>query len=542
MINKTIIFTVILLLLQLNIYPYDLEEIAQEKAEIMTTIEKLTQKEASIIAEQEQLALETTTAKAEQEKLIRETEQETIDLEAAQKEQLAQQIAAQAEQQQTDAERELALRQAQDDQKIEEEEKKLEAEEEKREKEELEKIRAFEKAQQDEQRKEQEREKKERAKEKLQEQKARKQEKKIIKKEKVKPVAPGVKKITKKKQVKPKIPETKKITKKEKVAPKVPELAPKTQILRQAPVLVKTSTSRQDEREPDVPDAKLEKIPVPKPKGIPMPPPPKEIKFKKTDVPKKKIYLKEEDLLEYIHELGTAAGLKNIIKILKEECPKDKIAAILEKFITKKDYDFTRKQKLKTILALGKYYKNNKKIQKQIFDIIAKHKDIEKGPVPLLFLTVEVGQRNIIPDLITWYKGQAKPELKELAKQTLEYAAKNDYHIALKKLHESGAKIDKKYATKLLWVLIKSNAGAKSIEFLHSLGANLDSYDSKSKYTILIQAIKNKNTKIIKELVRLGADVKKPSQDKKIGYPLQITRELDLLDVEALLRSKGARD
>jgi len=279
---------------------------------------------------------------------------------------------------------------------------------------------------------------------------------------------------------------------------------------------------------------------VPKPQKTPAPPPPRDTSKDASQENLKKI--KPEEILEYIHELGKAVGLSAVVTFLKEECPKEKITEIIKTFINKNDYEFTREQKLKTILELGKHYKKDKVIQKQIFDIIAEHKNIEEGIVPLLFLTVEIGQQDIIPDLLAWYKGQKRPQVKKLAKQTLQYAAKNDYDIALKKLHQSGVTIDKTHATELLWDLVKADAGAKSIKFLKSLGADLDAYDPNSKYTILIQAIKNKNSGVIKELIRLGTDVTKPSTDKTIGYPLQIARELDLVDIEELLRSKGARD
>ena len=297
-------------------------------------------------------------------------------------------------------------------------------------------------------------------------------------------------------------------------------------------------------------ETKKETVPkttVPEPKKLPEPP--KEITFKKSDIPKKAIDLTTEGMLEYLDEWGKARALTSITDFLKEKCPKDKVANILKTVIEK--YNFAREQKLKLILVLEQHYKKDKKIQKQIFDLIAQDKDIEEGEIPLLFLAVEIGERETIPDIVEWYKGQKRPKVRDLAKQTLEYAAKHDYDEALKKLHEKGAKIDKDYATKLLWILIKSNAGFKSIEFLKKRGADLNSHDPKSKYTILIQAIKNKNIKVVKKLIdiiekdteqAIKKFVNAPSKDKKIGYPLQNARELKLIKLEAFLREKGAKD
>jgi len=52
----------------------------------------------------------------------------------------------------------------------------------------------------------------------------------------------------------------------------------------------------------------------------------------------------------------------------------------------------------------------------------------------------------------------------------------------------------------------------------------------------------NKNLDTVKALVNAGANVAKPSQDKAIGYPLQVARELDQVQIDLFLRSKGAKD
>jgi len=252
--------------------------------------------------------------------------------------------------------------------------------------------------------------------------------------------------------------------------------------------------------------------------------------------------LTTEEILEYIKEWTSSKGVTQIIKFLKTECPERKITETIKTFIEKKSDNLTREEKLKIILALGRNYKKDKKLQQEIFDIISANKNIEKGEIPLLFLAVKVDEKETIPDIITWYRDRDRPETIDLAKKTLEYAAQNDYAEALKKLHENGATIDAKFATKLLWAVVKENKGSKSITFLKSLGADLDAYNKEKNITILIQAIRNKNLETVTMLVNLGADVAKTSEDKSIGYPLQVARKFDLVGIEQFLRSKGAKD
>jgi len=293
------------------------------------------------------------------------------------------------------------------------------------------------------------------------------------------------------------------------------------------------------------------KTTVPEPQKAPEPPPsilPQAQNSRDNQTDKKEMTVKE--ILDYLDEMEQAKGIVPIVEALKELCPKENILEVMEKFIEENKLHLNREQKLHVIISLGEYYKKNIELQQKIFDIIAKHKDIESGEIPLLFLMIEIGKRNVIPDVLAWYQVRKRPETKLLAKKTLEYAAKNDFDKALKKLHEiikedkteDSIKIDKAYATKLLWLVVKNNKGSKSIEFLKSLGADLDNYDETEKITILIQAIRNKNIDTIKELIRLGADVKKASKDKSIGYPLQVARELGQVNIEAILRAKGAKD
>ena len=277
------------------------------------------------------------------------------------------------------------------------------------------------------------------------------------------------------------------------------------------------------------------------------PEPPKEIPYKTTDIPKVEMSLNE--MMDYIREWANESGVPEIIKFLKEICPKDKIVTMVKQITKQYTQELTRENKIKLAFSLANFYKKDKNIQNKIFEIIANDKTIIEGDIPLIFIAAQQGEIDAIPNMIDWYKKHRKRRV-NLEKKTFAYAAKHDYANALQKLQKKLHAIDKAYATKLLWILVKANAGKKSIEFLANLGADLNYQDPKTKHTILIQAIINKNPAVVKELVRLGADVKKPSQDKSIGYPVQVAREnpvkkareLGLTDIEMFLRSKGASD
>ncbi|KKP26218.1 MAG: hypothetical protein UR12_C0038G0005 [candidate division TM6 bacterium GW2011_GWF2_30_66] len=281
--------------------------------------------------------------------------------------------------------------------------------------------------------------------------------------------------------------------------------------------------------------------------AIPVAPePPAEITY---DIEKaeKDEELTVNEILIYSKELVLSKNINNLVILLKEKCPKKIILDVINE-IFKRDLinqDLTRYEKLKIILALGNYYENDKQLQAQIFDILTKYKDLENGKVPLLFAAIEIKESSVIPALVDWYKKSDRPDLRDIAKLTLEYAAKNDFGPAIKKLHELGVKIDPEYATQLLWINLKSNKTNKKsilIETLKNCGASLDSQDKQTKLTPLIKAIKNKNIATVEKLIKFGANPILSSTDKSVGFPLQVARELKQLDIEMLLRSKGAKD
>lgn len=290
-----------------------------------------------------------------------------------------------------------------------------------------------------------------------------------------------------------------------------------------------------------------------------LPEPPAEIQ-PDTEKIKKEEKLTTEDILAYSKELIESHGIDDLITILKVKCPKEIISKSINAILKQYDEDLSRQEKLKIIIALAKHYEKDKNLQDAIFNIISENKNLEFGEVesndninnknnnknkkedtPILFIAIEVGEEKAAPNIVEWYSKSNRTDIRDIAKETLHYAAKNDYSEAIKKLYEIGVKIDSKLATELLWENLKSNKGFKSIEFLKKIGADLNSIDSSSKFTTIIQAVKNKNLALIKKLAELGASVKTSSPEKAIGSPLQVARELELIDIENYLRSLGAK-
>jgi hypothetical protein len=282
------------------------------------------------------------------------------------------------------------------------------------------------------------------------------------------------------------------------------------------------------------------------PKIPELPEPPAEVTY---DIEKatKEEELTTREIIIYSKEFIRSKNMNNLVAILKERCPKKIIVETISKILELDaiHQELTRPEKLKIVLALAKHYENDKELQSKIFDIITKYKDLETGKIPLLFVAVEIKEIDVIPALVEWYKKSDRPEVRNLADISHDYAAKNDYGQVIKRLKDTGVKITPERATELLWTNLKANKTKKDsvlIESLKSLGANLNSPDPKTQITPLIQAIKNKNLHAVKQLVKFGADPKLASKDKSVGFPLQVARELGQLNIEMFLRDKGARD
>jgi len=250
-----------------------------------------------------------------------------------------------------------------------------------------------------------------------------------------------------------------------------------------------------------------------------------------------------EEIFDYIIDWAKAASDDSIIEFLEEECPKDKIVEVIQKIVDEHISDLSRKGVLNIIFSLAKHFKDDKNIQDQLFNVLIKNDSLALKKPPILVVAVQTKHKDLIPDLLNFAKRNLeKVKTKEMDKKALLYAAKNDIPEYLESLHENIEKITADMASELLFELVKANKSGKSIPFLVKIGADINYHDDKTNLTILMHAIKNQNLDLIKKIVEAGADVKKPSKDKKIGYPLQLARELGNLEIEMYLREKGARD
>lgn len=305
-------------------------------------------------------------------------------------------------------------------------------------------------------------------------------------------------------------------------------------------VITQETKSQDAQKTPEEPKQAENKITIPT-----TPEPPAEIVVD-TEKAAKDEELTAQEILIYSKELIRSKSINNLVALIKDKCPENIVVSTVDQIITINKEELSRYEKLKIILSVGKYYETNKQIQRQLFDLIIKNKNLETGKTPLLFAAIEIKEKEVIPALLEWYKNSGRPETKDLAMDTLEYAAKNDYGLAIKSLQEnSPRKIEPEHATKLLWLNLKANktgVHSRSIEVLKAFGADLNSQDPKTQFTPLIQAVINKNLEAVQQLVKFGASPTLGSSDKSVGFPLQFAREYKQLDIENFLRSKGARD
>ena len=286
---------------------------------------------------------------------------------------------------------------------------------------------------------------------------------------------------------------------------------------------------------------KTAKITSTVPDPVTMPEPPSEIIVqedpKQTEEP-----FSVEEILAYVIDWAKAKADDAIIEFLKEECPKTKIAEIVSRIIEEKISEISREGELHILLELANHFKDDKAVQNRLFDILLNDKTLTHQEPPLLTIAVKKGQQAIIPDLIAWNQKNIEKIITDLGKEALLYSAKNDDTKDLKMLHNNGVKITEEMASKLLLELVKANKTSQALPFLIEQNANPDYYDNNTDLTLLMHAIKNENIEMVRDLITFGADIRKGSKDKKIGYPLQIAREVGNLDIELLLREKGAKD
>jgi hypothetical protein len=230
--------------------------------------------------------------------------------------------------------------------------------------------------------------------------------------------------------------------------------------------------------------------------------------------------------------------------IAHDEIPLGQRIELLGEIITNNAYGFSYDDAVQLVLDIANRYQPGSENQRQVFKLLTQFKDLLKKSSPL-FIAVENGYKQTILPLIEWsikmapQHPEVKEDLQELKYRALVRAVDEENAKALQGIYNFSQGISKEHATDLVWHIAENGKSASLLPELKKMGADID--QSRGKMTPVIQAVVNKYTDVVEQLIELGVDLNK-IVDLEFGTALQQAIASRDVPMESLLRKAGAHE
>lgn len=196
----------------------------------------------------------------------------------------------------------------------------------------------------------------------------------------------------------------------------------------------------------------------------------------------------------------------------------------------------TRDDKILLLLLVAQAQKN-KKEQDQLLDMLLSYPELRKGR-PILALAAQVDDPKVLKTILGWMAYHKKKkdyaDLEGWVKAGLQSMLQDNDFVGFKRLLEQRIRVGSEFAARMLLRAIQENKDVRFVPLLISKGVN-PNYVGPNKRTLLMEAVLKKNSKMVKTLLKLGAD---PNFiiDPAHGSAIQLAYERGYVDLELLMR------
>ncbi len=239
---------------------------------------------------------------------------------------------------------------------------------------------------------------------------------------------------------------------------------------------------------------------------------------------------REIDPFIFSHSIYSAAKALNLASpvVIKE---------VLHDLLAKSN-PLTRDEKILLVILVA-HSSEDKKVRYSFYDMLLAYPDLQKGK-PILAVGATVDDPNLIRSILGWMafrkrQGDAQyVDLKNWVKSALQYLVHDNDFTGFKRLFEQRIRVGSQFASLLLLRAIQENRDPRFIPYLISKGVK-PNFVGPNKRTLLMEAVLQKNQKMVEELLNLGAD---PNYivDPAIGSAIQLAYERGYVDLELLMR------
>lgn len=256
--------------------------------------------------------------------------------------------------------------------------------------------------------------------------------------------------------------------------------------------------------------------------------------------------LQEPSLQEIMHQLLPllkARSIKKVVELL-QDVPLKTAADFVLYVLRDSDLGLSAHQKVALLLGIAHNFQANEADQNKILDLIPQFIPLFKDS-SLLYAAADNDYAPLMSRLLAWAKNQPRGALDELIDMMVYKAL----FVAIKKnkiepfnvIVQQKLTLAKQQANDLLWYVVSENKNPAFVQPLINMGADINSV--RQGYSLLARAVAHENIDLVKAVAQANP---KPNinalHDPSVGTALQIAISLGLSEIDAYLRSQGARE
>jgi hypothetical protein len=196
----------------------------------------------------------------------------------------------------------------------------------------------------------------------------------------------------------------------------------------------------------------------------------------------------------------------------------------------------TRDEKFLLLILVAQSQKTRKD-RYALYDMLTSYDELQKG-APVLAIAARIEDPRVLGSLLNWMAYRKRrndyEQLKNWVKLALQYTIQDNDFPAFKRLFDQRIRVSSQFASLLLVRAIQENKDIRFASFLISKGVK-PNFVGPNKRTFLMEAVLQKNEKMVQELLNLGAD---PNflADPEVGSAIQLAYERGYKDIELLMR------
>lgn len=243
------------------------------------------------------------------------------------------------------------------------------------------------------------------------------------------------------------------------------------------------------------------------------------------------------DIAYYLNPLLISGSVEKIVETLKG-LNEYKVVAVLREVFKRNKSPLDEQDAKELIIGLARNF-TLQSDQDLVLHFLLERPAFTKGE-PILLVAARGRYRDAIPLLSSWIGRMTNaPQLENGIMNAYLFAINENQVEGMAELVHQKVPLTSQQATQLLREAVANRRDPRFVQLLKSVGADVN--DVKDGVTLLIKAVRNNDTDMVRALLDGGANVNLLADDA-VGTALQNAIILRHVPIELLLRERGARE